>query len=193
MVVVAGPPGSGKSAAFPVFTKGINFFNADDRAAQLNGGSYRAIPLEIRNIVNLEFENFVETQINNKTSFAIETTLRGDSTFLQATKARKNGFELYMFYIALENAEENIYRVKVRADAGGHSASVSKIKEIVSLSLKNLPRAIREFDSVEVFDNSKRFHTPNLVIQSRKGKIKLIDKNIPTWLVKSLKSTEFEI
>jgi hypothetical protein len=42
MVVVAGPPGGGKSSLFPVSTFGISHFNADDRAAELNGGSYKS-------------------------------------------------------------------------------------------------------------------------------------------------------
>jgi hypothetical protein len=46
MIVVAGPPGSGKSVLFPVHSFEIDYFNADDRSAQLNGGSYRGISLE---------------------------------------------------------------------------------------------------------------------------------------------------
>jgi predicted ABC-type ATPase len=75
MIVVAGPPGSGKSAALPVDSFGIDSFNADDRSAQLNNGSYQGIPLEIRTIVNKEFEAFVEDHIRNHKSFAIETTI----------------------------------------------------------------------------------------------------------------------
>ncbi|MBL8231917.1 MAG: hypothetical protein JNL98_25690 [Bryobacterales bacterium] len=48
MIVIAGPPGSGKSTLFPVSSFGVDFFNADDRAAELNGGSYLGIPPEIR-------------------------------------------------------------------------------------------------------------------------------------------------
>ena len=58
MIVVAGSPGSGKSVAFPVDSFGVDSFNADDRSAQLNNGSYQGIPLEIRAIVNKEFEAF---------------------------------------------------------------------------------------------------------------------------------------
>jgi hypothetical protein len=39
MIVVAGPPGGGKSSAFPVSSFGVAYFNADDRAAELNRGS----------------------------------------------------------------------------------------------------------------------------------------------------------
>ena len=37
MVVVAGPPGSGKTTYFPVTALGIDAFNIDDRCAQILG------------------------------------------------------------------------------------------------------------------------------------------------------------
>lgn len=89
MLVVAGPPGSGKSSIFPVASFGVEYFNADDRAAELNGGSYAGISSEIRRIVNREFEAFVSDCIQKRISFAIETTLRSDATFEQAL--RKSG------------------------------------------------------------------------------------------------------
>lgn len=51
MYVVAGPSGSGKTSAFPGSRFGCDFFNADDYAAHLNGGSYVGIPRSIRAIV----------------------------------------------------------------------------------------------------------------------------------------------
>jgi predicted ABC-type ATPase len=88
MIVVAGPPGSGKSSIFPVSSFGVRYFNADDRAAELNGGSYIGIPRQIRAIVNREFEAFVAESIENRTSFAIETTLRATVT-LNRRRGRK--------------------------------------------------------------------------------------------------------
>ena len=46
MIVVAGPPGSGKSSLYPLSSFNVEYFNADDRAAELNGGSYIGISNE---------------------------------------------------------------------------------------------------------------------------------------------------
>ena len=64
MLIVAGlllatNPGSGKSTVFPVAGFGVEYFNADDRAAALNPGSYLRIPQTIRRQVNGMFEAFV--------------------------------------------------------------------------------------------------------------------------------------
>jgi hypothetical protein len=75
MIVVAGPPGSGKSTLYPVSSFGISYFNADDRAAELNGGSYTSISNEIRKIVDSEFAAFVLGSIDKRTSFAIELSV----------------------------------------------------------------------------------------------------------------------
>ncbi len=50
MIVVAGPPGIGKTRDFPVTALGVDAFNIDDRCAQILG-SYRAIPRDVRRAV----------------------------------------------------------------------------------------------------------------------------------------------
>jgi len=92
MYIVAGPPGSGKSTVFPVSGFGVDLFNADDHAAQLNHGSYRGIPQSIRDRVSGLFESFVNDCIGRRASFALETTLRSSITFDQAATARRKGF-----------------------------------------------------------------------------------------------------
>jgi predicted ABC-type ATPase len=110
MIVIAGPPGSGKSKLFPVAAFGVDFFNADDRAAELNGGSYMRIPSELRQEVNREFEDFIATHILGRKSFAFETTLRSEITFDQAQAARAAGFEVEMRYVALNDFAMNLQR-----------------------------------------------------------------------------------
>jgi len=148
MIVVAGPPGSGKSSIFPVSSFGVSCFNGDDRAAELNNGSYVGIPKRIRQAVNREFEAFVLTCIENRTSFAIETTLRSAVTFEQASLAKAAGLATEMRYLALRDFAMHVERVKARADAGGHSASEATLRATYKESLANLPKAIAEMDDV---------------------------------------------
>jgi predicted ABC-type ATPase len=193
MIVVAGPPGSGKSVAFPVDSFGVDSFNADDRSAQLNNGSYQGIPLEVRAVVNQEFEAFVEDHIRDHKSFAIETTLRSDITFRQADHARAEGFEIQMIYIALDGFQQNLKRVISRALAGGHSAPAEQLQRIHEASLKNLPRAIREVDRILVYDNSATDQRPKRVLSAQSGQVTYLDPSPPDWLEAALAGSEFSI
>lgn len=128
MVVVAGPPGSGKSTAFPVYDFGLDYFNADDRAAQLNGGSYLGISLKFRKLVNEEFERFITQHIKAQVSFVFETTLRTDITLEQVHLATQRGFHAEMIYISAGCFEECLTRVIARGLTGGHSAPVAELR-----------------------------------------------------------------
>jgi predicted ABC-type ATPase len=171
MIVVAGPPGSGKSTAFPVSSFGVAFFNGDDRAAALNGGSHGGISRDIREQVNREFEEFVIEQINRRESFAIETTLRSSVTFEQAQLAKTAGFTIEMRYLALDGFAMHMERVKARADAGGHSASEATLRRIHNASLDNLRRALQDMDELWVYDNSKAGGPPHLVREIRGNRL----------------------
>jgi predicted ABC-type ATPase len=94
MFIVAGLPGGGKSSFFALAGFADHVFNADDRAAELNGGSYENVPTSVRAVVNREFEEFVHASIGAGTSFALETTLRSTITFEQARLAKENGFRV---------------------------------------------------------------------------------------------------
>jgi len=190
MHIVAGPPGSGKSRVFPIKEVGVDCFNADDRAAELNGGSYHEIPLEIRSRVSRELEDFIEGHIDRGESFAFETTLRTPVTFAQARRARANGFTVKMLYVALSNVELNLERIAVRAKLGFHSAPVGVLRDIHARSLQNLGVAIREcgvsIDELAIYDNTTVGKPPRLIAEIERDRIIFLAAAPPKWLVEAL-------
>src|SRR6187549_310701 len=118
MIVVAGPPGSGKTSSFPVTAFGVDAFNIDDRCAQILG-SYRAIPRHVRRAVARECERFVQDHIAAGHSFAVET-----------------------IFVATDSIDENIARIVQRAQGGGHGASEREVRAIHEASLANLGSAV---------------------------------------------------
>jgi predicted ABC-type ATPase len=185
--IIAGPPGGGKSTAFPVSGFGVDFFNADDQAAALNRGSYLSIARAVRIHVNRLFEGFVLEHIERRVSFALETTLRSEITSNQADLTRGLGFVVEMRYVALHTFGLHLQRVKMRADQGGHSAPEAVLREIYESSMSNLARAIREMDFIRVYDNSGWGVPPTVMLQAEKGEIIYQARRIPGWLAKALK------
>ncbi len=186
MVVIAGPPGGGKSTAFPVSGFGLHFFNADDAAATLNGGSYIGISLAVRSEVNRLFEAFILDHISRRESLAFETTLRTAITFDQMKLAKQAGFTTEMRYVALESFEMHARRVKMRAFRGGHSASETLLRGIWQQSMSNLGRAILETDQIEVYDNSLWGVLPTILLEARQGEIIFQNERLPAWLERAL-------
>jgi predicted ABC-type ATPase len=190
MYVVAGPPGSGKSRVFPLSRFGVDYFNADDRAAELNGNSYHDIPLEVRKQVNHEFELFIEEHIDRRKNFALETTLRTPVTFLQTAHAHSVGFVVNMVYVALDDVQINLDRIVVRAALGYHSAPARVLRDIHALSLKNLRQAIREcgvsIDELRIFDNTAPGEEPPLMAKIRSGRILYLAARLPKWVQEAL-------
>lgn len=197
MFIAAGPPGGGKSSLFVLSHFADHVFNADDRSAELNGGSYENIPTSVRAVVNREFEEFVHANIRTGTSFALETTLRGTITFEQARLALQSGFRVSMFYVALDTVERHIERVMRRAALGGHSASERTLRRIHASSLGNLPIALipdrSGIDIVQIYDNSRPEMRPALVLEARFGRIVRLADSFPDWLLSALGWTKQDL
>jgi predicted ABC-type ATPase len=180
MVVVAGPPGSGKTSYFPVTAFGVDSFNIDDRCAQILG-SYRAIPRDVRRAVAKECELFVLDHIDRGRPFAVETTLRSSAAIEQAKLARARGFVTEMRFIATDSIAENVARVLQRAQGGGHGASEREIRAIHDASVANLRGGLSAFERVRVYDSTARWAPPRLVATARGGRL-VRQGATPRWL-----------
>jgi predicted ABC-type ATPase len=197
MIVVAGPPGSGKSSRFPLSRFGVGWFNADYRAAELNLGSFHKIPAEIRSRVNVEFQQWILNHITARDGFAIETTLRSPITFEQARLAHGHGFWTTMDYVSVGSVEESVRRIAERSYRGGHSASEKLVADIYEKSTKNLLTALNFGESgievVRIYDNSQLRGHVRQVLSFRRGRPRLIAAEVPIWLESLFSGTKFQI
>ena len=90
----------------------------------MNERSYLNIPQTVRHHVNTLFESFVLDRISRRSSCSFETVLRSGVTFDQPARAREGGFMIELRYVALRDFSMHVERVKLRSDAGGHSAPI---------------------------------------------------------------------
>ena len=195
MYVVAGPSGSGKTSAFPGDSFGCDYFNADDYAAQLNGGSYVGIPKSIRAIVGPMCEKFIQDHIAAGKDFATETTLRSTIVFDQMKQAHEAGFNVEFNYVCVDSISKSIGRVANRADLGGHSGSEDTVRKIRSSSLGNLPRVFDELgktiDLFELNDNSVFGVPPRLIASFLGREITFLASELPAWMDEALGQTSY--
>ncbi len=177
---------------------GVEWFNSDDRAAQINAGSYQRISAEIRSAAGQQFQEFIDSHIERRRSFAFENALRTDSGFEQIRRAKELGFRVLMDYIAAGSVAEHIRRVINRAALGGHSASERKLRDIYEQSMRHLITAFEEnrrqhIDLLRVFDNSENFGRPRLVLSMVGGVPRNMAPEVPAWLETTLKHSSFSI
>jgi predicted ABC-type ATPase len=195
MYVVAGPSGSGKTSAFPGSQFGCDYFNADDYAAHLNGGSYIGIPKSIRAIVGPICEKFIQEHIAAGKDFTTETTLRSTSVFDQMRQAHSVGFEVRFTYVCVNGLEKAINRVAGRAFLGGHSGSEATVRDIRLKSLGNLPRVLNELgktiDLLDLYDNSTHKTAPKLIASFLGREITFLEAELPAWMDEALGQTSY--
>jgi predicted ABC-type ATPase len=184
MLVVAGPPGSGKTTYFPVTAFADDSFNIDDRCAQILG-SYRAISRDVRRAVAQECERFVRDHIERRVSFAVETTLWTTDSIQQAELARSRGFSTFLRFIATDSIAENVSRVLRRAQSGGHGASERDVRAIHDASIANLRKALDAFQRVRIYDSTVPWTAPRLVAKARNGCLTRYEPS-PAWLEHAL-------
>jgi len=159
-----------------------------NRCAQLQG-SYRAISRAIRAAVAAECERFVNQHIEQKSSFAVETTLRTSTAILQAELAHARGFATALRFVATDSPDANVARVLQRGQGGGHGASERDVRAIYAASISNLARAITVFERVHVYDSTVPWTGPRVVATARKGQLTYHGAS-PAWLVRALAAAE---
>lgn len=190
MDLIAGPQGSGKSRFFPVAERDFDSFNIDDRRKELNHGSSHEIPDEVRQQAIADYEAFIAEHIRTGKSLSIEVTRAKEITFDQAADARQRHFRIHLTYIAAE-PEDCLQRVANRVDMGGHGNSPVELRKTYAASMANLPRAIREFDFVQVYDNSVHADRPRLMLETQRGAPTYVAPDRPRWLKTALAGTAY--
>lgn len=87
-------------------------------------------------------------------SFTVETVMSHPSKVDWLAEARRRGFRTYLYYIATEDPEINVSRVKNRVRLGGHDVPEQKIRSRYKRSLDLLVEAIKQTSRAYLFDNS---------------------------------------
>jgi predicted ABC-type ATPase len=190
LTFVAGPNGSGKST----LTSGnLDFFRAfplldpDALANTIQADAQSASPLAAGRQVLQQ----IQDNLQNRRTFAVETTLSGKVYLQTMLDARNLGFHVNLIYVGTRDVSINLERVAKRVVLKGHNVAEADIRRRYQRSLDNLLIAAPRSDLAIIFDNSRAIaegssqHAYELV-----AVLNNVEKNetewansIPTWLL----------
>tara|TARA_R100000789_G_scaffold3086_3_gene6770 strand:+ start:10024 stop:10791 length:768 start_codon:yes stop_codon:yes gene_type:complete len=115
-----------------------------------------------------------------KKSFTFETVMSHPDKAELLKYAQQIGYRTYLYFIATEDPEINIYRVKNRISQGGHAVPNDKIVERYYRSIDQLPKAIQYANRAFLFDTSEA--QSKYFCSCENGKIVQLEViDIPAW------------
>jgi predicted ABC-type ATPase len=154
LFIIAGCNGAGKTTAaynlLPEVFQTIEFVNADEIARGINKNDVESAAIAAARIML----NRIDYLIENKQSFAFETTLSGLTYLKIIDKAKLNDFVVTLFFVNLESAEMAIERVTIRVKKGGHSIPKDVIERRYKKGLANFPKYASVVQNWYLLDNS---------------------------------------
>lgn len=119
--------------------------------------------------------------LEHGTSFIVETTLAGNGPLRQMEQARQHGFDVELYFIAIENVQTNIDRITGRVAQGGHHVPEQDVRRRYTRSMENLAQAIELADRATIIDNTLR-QEPRIVLKTNAGRITEQAEELPVWV-----------
>jgi predicted ABC-type ATPase len=155
LYIIAGPNGAGKTTLsytiLPEIFECEDFVNADEIARGLSPFNPEKAAIKSGRLM---LERIAEL-LEKGQSFAFETTLSTRSYINLVKQAKVKGYEVILFFLALESVNLAIERVEIRVSEGGHNIPIETIKRRYEIGLRNLFQLyIPIVDKWMVVDNS---------------------------------------
>lgn len=175
--VVAGPNGVGKSSSFEeLVPAGIDYINADRIAKDIKA---KAGGLNTQDIANQEAAQIFYQRVREQKSFAIETNLVDVETYKSFQGVQTLGYKVFIYFLAVEDVQVCIDRVKRRVSQGGHNVNPDVVKERYAKGLALLKHYKAFPDTLMLIDNLEGIFRKQAVLQN--GVIQFKSEEIELW------------
>jgi predicted ABC-type ATPase len=183
ITVIAGANGSGKSTftRYTQKTLGVPVIDPDleARIIRPNAPETAAIAGGRQAILR------ARAYLANNESFALETTLSGNTYLKMMTQAKQKGWQVNLIYVGVNDVQTNIKRVAQRVAQGGHNVPTSDLRRRYTRSLANLATTIQKADQTIIYDNSTAAgYQPIITIEA--GRVTKFIDELPEWIKSSL-------
>jgi predicted ABC-type ATPase len=126
--------------------------------------------------------------LERKMSFTLETVMSHPSKVALLEKAQAMGYRTYLYYIATDDPEINISRVRYRVEKqGGHAVPEDKIISRYHRSLALLMEAICHTNRTYVFDNSGENQAHTWLAEITDGSVlEMKTDQMPAWFKRAV-------
>lgn len=175
--IFAGVNGAGKTTLYSILHKSEDFgtrINSDEMVAQK--GDWRNTVLQL--IEGRKALAKISSCISKGETFHQETTVPGSTVIKLIKKAKAAGYTIQLYYVAVENLDTAIRRVRERVEKGGHGVEEGLIKARFEKIPESLHALIPLVDSAFFYDNTVKFiqvaHLKNNVLVD-------YDYDLPVW------------
>ncbi|MCH7825644.1 MAG: zeta toxin family protein [Acidobacteria bacterium] len=154
--VLAGTNGAGKSSMGGAMLRqeGVEYFNPDDAAGLILSANPGATQAQANSVGWHEGRRLLERAIDERLSFAFETTLGGRTITALLDRAAAEGIDVHIWYVGLVSPELHIARVRARVARGGHDIPEERIRERYVRSRLNLIHLLPNLTELFLYDNT---------------------------------------
>lgn len=122
-----------------------------------------------------------------RATFTLETVMSHPSKITMLREARENGYRTYLYFVATEDPEINISRVRTRTFCGGHDVPKEKIVQRYHSSLELLVEAIRHSNRAYIFDNSREGRERTWLAEVTEGReMEIKADELPVWFKRAV-------
>lgn len=117
-------------------------------------------------------------------TFTFETVMSSRDKVDFMKEARKRGYRVYLYFVATDDPDINVDRVRRRVRQGGHPVPAKKIRERYVRSIGLMTEACDVAHRAYVFDNSGSRH--KLLVQVIDGeRLEIETTTLPRWFLET--------
>ncbi len=133
-------------------------------------------------IASVTADLFRQRLLDARATFTLETVMSHPSKVALLEQAQRLGYRTYLYFIATEDPEINISRVRSRVVRGGHPVPEDRIVKRYHASLGLLINAIRHTNRAYIFDNSGEGQEKTWLAEVTDGRVlEMKTDRMPAW------------
>lgn len=190
LIVFAGPNGSGKTTLAQAMQQrgwlgDCTHINPDEMARSMFGdwNDLQAVRLAVEEATRMR-----ESHLEARWPMVLETVLSSPDKLAYLARCKNAGYFVRFFFIATDDPEINVQRVRDRVMLGGHDVPEDKVRSRYPKSLAHCTMLLQHLDRCYVLDNSDEGEPPKLMFHTSDGRVTRGDAKPRKWSNDMLKS-----